>query len=543
MGSVNNNIVYGGALEPEDIVTNGLTSIGQFALDRFRELGDKVILVDGLTGVEISAKKFEELIVQFARSLQNLGIKNDDVIGLCSENRLEFAVTMFGTLLLNATLAPFNVTYTERELEHAMSLSQPKVVFASGSVCEKVANVAHKTSFVKNVICFDKNVRVKNIKEFQNFLNNPKAKSAEPFQVGATNVNENVVIILCSSGTTGLPKGVQLSQLNILKTADSQFKSRIMLEDATILSVIPWFHAYGALTLMMISMLGAKMVFLPKFQDKHFLRCIQDYEVNACFMVPPLMVFLAKHPLVDEYDLSSLRALLCGAAPLSKETVDSVRQRLDIPIIRQGYGLSEATLSLLVQVDGHEKPGSVGCLRPGLYAKVIDPETGKALGCNERGELCFKGDTIMKGYIGDDKSTRGIIDDEGWLHTGDVGYYDEDLDFFIVDRIKELIKYKGFQVPPAEIEGLLLTNPNINDAAVIGIPDEACGELPMAFVVKKPNSNLTEKDVIDFVAKTASHAKRLHGGVRFIQEIPKNPTGKILRRVLRDMVKSGKSKL
>lgn len=279
------------------------------------------------------------------------------------------------------------------------------------------------------------------------------------------------------------------------------------------------------------------------------------------FMVPPLMVFLAKHPIVEKYDLSSLMVLLCGAAPLSKETEDQIKARyirssawkkgskiyyiyrIGIPIIRQGYGLSESTLSLLVQTDELCKPGSVGALKKGLYAKVIDPDTGKVLGPNQRGELCFKGDCIMKGYIGDAKSTQTVIQD-GWLHTGDIGYYDDDFEFFIVDRIKELIKYKAFQVPPAEIESLLLTHPKIKDAAVIGKPDEAAGELPMAFVVKQANVQLSEEDVIQYVAKSASPAKRLRGGVRFVDDIPKNPSGKILRRVLRDMInKKPKSKL
>lgn len=260
------------------------------------------------------------------------------------------------------------------------------------------------------------------------------------------------------------------------------------------------------------------------------------------FMVPPLMVFLAKHPIVDKYDLSSLMVLLCGAAPLSRETEDQIKERIGVPFIRQGYGLSESTLSVLVQTDDFCKPGSVGVLKVGIYAKVVDPDTGKILGPNERGELCFKGDGIMKGYIGDRKSTETAIQD-GWLHTGDIGYYDDSLEFFIVDRIKELIKYKGFQVPPAEIEALLLTNEKIKDAAVIGKPDEAAGELPMAFVVKQSNIQLTEEDVINFVNERASPAKRLRGGVVFVDEIPKNPSGKILRRILRDMLKKQKSKL
>lgn len=219
-------------------------------------------------------------------------------------------------------------------------------------------------------------------------------------------------------------------------------------------------------------------------------------------MVPPLMVFLAKHPLVDNYDISSVRELLCGAAPLSKETEDAVYKRLHKNKslnIRQGYGMSETTLSTLMQRDDLRKPGSVGTVLKGIWVKVIDPDTGLALGPNKPGELCFKGSQIMKGYIGDDAATKNTIDDKGFLHTGDIGYYDEDFHFFIIDRLKELIKYKGYQVPPAEIEAVLLTNPKIRDAAVIGKPEEESGELPLAFVVKQADVELTEQDVIKYV--------------------------------------------
>lgn len=249
------------------------------------------------------------------------------------------------------------------------------------------------------------------------------------------------------------------------------------------------------------------------------------------------MVFLAKTPLLKKYDLSSLREIGCGAASMSKELEDEVCKRFnDEIVIRQGYGMTETTYGILQQ-QMVKKPGSVGNIMKHVYAKVID-EKGNSLGPNQKGELCFKGPLIMKGYIGNDEATKETIDEKGWLHSGDIGYYDEDFAFFIVDRIKELIKYKGFQVPPAEIEALLLTHPKINDAGVIGIPDQEAGELPMAFVVKKPGTKVTEKEIIDFVAENVSKPKQLHGGVQFIDEIPKNPSGKILRRLLREKLAS-----
>lgn len=188
------------------------------------------------------------------------------------------------------------------------------------------------------------------------------------------------------------------------------------------------------------------------------------------------------------------------------------------------------------------KPGSVGEPIQGVYVKIID-ENGKSLGPNQRGELCFKGDRIMKGYVNDPESTNKVIDEDGWLHSGDIAYYDEDNQFFIVDRIKELIKYNAYQVPPAEIEALLLSHPKVKDCGVIGIPNEEAGELPFAYVVKQPGEKLTAEEVINFVAENASKAKWLRGGVKFIDVIPRNPSGKLLRREMREMYKNSKAKL
>lgn len=262
--------------------------------------------------------------------------------------------------------------------------------------------------------------------------------------------------------------------------------------------------------------------------------------MTTIVVVPPIMVLLSKTPLLDKYDVSSLRYAISTAAPLSKETVEAVNKRIPHLTIRQLYGMSEAG-TFCEQTDSHCKPGSVGVIRRGIYGRVIDTETGEVLGPNVAGELVFKSDGIMKGYVGDSDATKATFDKDGWLHTGDIGFYDDDEEFFIVDRLKELIKYNGFQVPPAELEALILTHPDVKDVGVVGVPDESVGELPMAFVVKQ--GSCTEKDIVDFVAARTSAAKRLRGGVRFITEIPKNPAGKILRRVLREMVKSQKSKL
>ncbi|XP_014093250.1 luciferin 4-monooxygenase [Bactrocera oleae] len=535
------NIVYAGPITCTE--THAYKSLGHYILEKYKSQGTQTIMIDAVTGQEYTAKYMYDSVVRMAHVLQHLGIEAGDVVGLSSENNVRFAITLYASFAINAAVAPLNVTYSEREVHHAINLSKPKIIFASKFTVNVIEKVAKNNSFVNSIVVFDTNNSNDKILNFDELMNSTKIISKDYFDTPTANKKDDVALIVCSSGTTGLPKGVQLTQQNILSTLDSNLEpTSIQMGEATLLTVIPWFHSFGCLTLITATVLGTTLVYLPKFEEHLFLGAIEKYRVLMAFMVPPLMVFLAKHPLVDKYDLSSLMVLLCGAAPLSKETQDLITERIGVPIIRQGYGLSESTLSLLVQNDGACKPGSVGSVKLGIYAKVIDTETGKTLGPNQRGELCFKGDCIMKGYVGDTKSTQSMIQD-GWLHTGDIGYFDDDFEFFIVDRIKELIKYKGFQVPPAEIEALLLTHRKIKDAAVIGKPDEESGELPLAFVVKQPNAVLSEDDVIKFVAENASPAKRLRGGVIFVDDIPKNPSGKILRRELREMLKNRQSKL
>ncbi|XP_058118404.1 uncharacterized protein LOC131288319 [Anopheles ziemanni] len=541
-----NKFIISGRPEPVNI-TEGCSSLGILLRKRLLRNGDNVALVDGVYSSELRYLELLEKAVRLADALRSeFGLRPGNVVGIISENRLEFPVALFAAFFLGATVAPINLTYTEREFDHALNLSKPTIVFVSPYSADRAIKAARRnTNFVKQVFLYgEDNPYGADVMLYDEFLSKKPAINPHTFWIEPTNMEEHVALIMCSSGTTGLPKGVQLTQRNVIASLPLLSELESSFEGPRIiLGVIPWFHAFGCLTLINVLCNQQKLISLPKFEEGLFLSCIENYRCSFVFVVPPLMVFLAKHPLVDNYDLSSLNTLLCGAAPLSKETADLVKQRIGVKNILQGYGMSETTLAMVVQTADCNKPGSVGKLLFGTTAKVVDPETGRILGPNQPGELCFKGTQIMKGYIGNEKATNETIDKDGWLHTGDIGYYDEDGEFFIIDRLKELIKYKGYQVPPAEIEAILLTNPKIKDAGVVGVPDEAAGELPLAFVVNQPNVTLTEAEVQQYVAERTSPAKRLHGGVRFVSEIPKNVSGKILRRELRAMLNRPKSKL
>jgi 4-coumarate--CoA ligase len=277
---------------------------------------------------------------------------------------------------------------------------------------------------------------------------------------------------------------------------------------------------------------GATVVTLPRFDLEQFLTVHQDYGVTRSFVAPPIVVALAKHPLVDRFDLSSLEQVFSGAAPLSGDLAKEAGSRLGCEVV-QGYGMTELSPVSHLTPMGEFKPGSVGVTAPNTETAIVDIDSGEFLGVGEEGEVWVRGPQVMKGYLNRPEETADTIDDDGWLHTGDVGEIDEDGHLYIVDRLKELIKYKGFQVAPAELESILLNHPAVADAAVVGRQDEEAGEVPVGFVVLKEGEEADKQEIIDFAAQDVSSYKKLHD-VSYVEEIPKSASGKILHRVIRD---------
>ncbi len=448
-----NNIIS----RPDTVDFTKSLSLGHILIENLTKTGKKTVLVSAETGKELSANELIEKSVEISKSLLAAGIKPGDIVSIVSENRFEFIYVLFGTIFLNCPVAPLNHTYSDRELEHSFNLSKPKFVFASASTANAVLHAVKNLDYVKKVILLDdvRNESDGRITKLDDFTN-PKYLRNVKFEPKAVDILTTTCLIMCSSGTTGLPKGVQLSQSNVIIGAyhgASYIQPSTNNSELIALGLLPIFHAYGiSIITCIMGFTSGKLILLKKFEEKLFLESIEKYHCVVAFLVPPLMIFLSKHKLVDSYDLSSLRLLTCGAAPLSKETELEVRDRLKNPnlIIKQGYGLTELTGAAggVLSSKGITIPGSVGEVNTGVSAKVID-ENGNTLGPNQKGELCFKGSLMMMGYINDESSTRATIDEQGWLHSGDIGYFDENLQFYVVDRIKELIKWKGFQVPPA----------------------------------------------------------------------------------------------
>src|SRR5581483_6938197 len=348
---------------------------------------------------------------------------------------------------------------------------------------------------------------------------------------------DDVVALPYSSGTTGLSKGVMLTHRNLVSNIEQSLGAITISDDDAFVAVLPFFHIYGMQVLMNMGLrAGATIVTMPRFDLEQFLALHQQHQLTRAFVAPPMVVALAKHPVVDNYDLSALRLIFSGAAPLSAELAIECGQRLDCEVV-QGYGMTELSPVTHATPSGMFKPGSVGVTIPNTETRIVDPGTGKDLDLDEDGEVWVKGPQVMKGYLNNEKATKATIDTDGWLHTGDIGHVDADGHLYVVDRLKELIKYKGFQVPPAELEALLLTHPQVADAAVIGLPDDEAGEIPAAYVVLKAGQEATEADIQEFVAGKVASYKQVRR-VTFMDAIPKSASGKILRRILRDQESS-----
>jgi acyl-CoA synthetase (AMP-forming)/AMP-acid ligase II len=413
-----------------------------------------------------------------------------------------------------------NPLYTADELANQLNDSQARFLLTAPPLLER-ARAAADRSGVEEIFVLGE---AEGATPFAELL----ASKGEPPRV-EIDPADDLVTLPYSSGTTGLPKGVMLTHRNIVANLCQGDTFLVEGDQERVIAVLPLYHIYGLSVLMCgVVWKGATLVTMPRFDLEEFLRLLQDQHITRAFLVPPIILALAKHPLVDKYDLSALNAVVSGAAPLDAGLEAACAERTGA-LVTQGWGLTETSPVLTTNVGSEPRPGSVGRLLANTRLRVVDPASGRDLPVGETGELVAAGPQIMKGYLGRPEETAGMLDADGWLHTGDLGYVDADGYVYVVDRVKELIKYKGLQVAPAELEAVLLSHPAIADAAVVGAGDEEAGEVPKAFVVT--SQPLSEAEVMDFVAERVAPFKKVRQ-VEFVDEIPKAPSGKILRRVL-----------
>ena len=498
-------------------------TITERVLEGLAKRPDAIALIDGTDGRTITAAQLTDAIRTLAGGLKAHKIGPGKVVALMAPNIPEFCSTFHGIAFAGATVTTINPTYTAQEVRHQLQDAGAHHLITIPAMLE-TAQEAIKGTGVKEVVVIGEATGATPLADL---MGDPLAAQVP------VDLDDHIAVLPYSSGTTGLPKGVMLSHRNLVVNVD-QCLDVVKLQPGEVTpGFLPFFHIYGLQVLAnMYLAAGATIATMPRFDLELFLRLTQDHKCSRLWVVPPVAIALAKHPMIDDFDLSSVKQVNSAAAPMGAELGDAVAARLNC-VATQAYGMTEMSPGSHVISADAPRAGAVGRTIAGTTCRIVDPKTGKDLGVGEEGELWVKGPQVMKGYLNNAMATAENIVEGGWLRTGDIGLIDKDDYLFINDRLKELIKVKGFQVAPAELEAKLLEHVEIADAGVVGQPDDASGEVPVAFVQRAPGAKIDEDAVKAHLAAELAHYKHLDR-VIFVDAMPKSASGKILRRLLRD---------
>lgn len=503
------------------------TSVTERVFEGLTPRLDDVVLIDGVDGRQFTAGDVIDHVKRLAGGLRAAGHVPQKPVALMAPNSPEYCIIFHAIAWAGGTITTLNPTYTAHEIRHQLRDS------GAGLLITVPATLAVAKEALKELpevqICVIGSADDDDSGDCQSLAELYGTAQEQQYPV---DLDRHSVALPYSSGTTGLPKGVCLSHRSLSMNIDQTAKGAEFQAGETAAAFLPFFHIYGMTVLMNMHLAcGGVLVTMPRFDLEVFLRICQDHRARRMWIVPPVALALAKHPLVDDYDLSALEQVFSGAAPMGNALSDAVASRFDCAML-QGYGMTELAPVSHITPLSTPRSGASGLAVPNTRCRIVSPETGADLPPGEEGELWIKGPQVMIGYLNNEQATKDTLTADGWLKTGDMAIIDADGYMFVVDRLKELIKYKGFQVAPAELEATLVAHPQIQDAAVIGQHDEEAGEIPVAFVVCQDPAP-SQEEIQAYVGSQLSHYKQLHR-VTFVETIPKSPSGKILRRLLRD---------
>jgi len=525
-------------------------NIADYVWRNSESYADEVALVCGMTGRSYKYSMAKGMSVKFGSALRRSGLAPGDVMGMVLPNLPEFAIAFLGAVGAGITITTMNPTYRAEELAKQLSNSEAKSVMTIGMFLPNVKQAVDICGGGITIIVMGMEDTPKDCIPFLDLVLGDDGSMYQGTETQDLDVHTHVATLPYSSGTTGPPKGVALSHFNLVANLlqiqfgeppclDRTLPSHHGSQDVSV-AVLPFFHIY-AQTIIMLGQLskGNKIITLPKFEPETYIKALVNYKPTVLHLVPPLVSFLATNPAVKPQHLESVIVVTGGAAPFGPALLQAFTDKIAPKTVefREGFGMSESSPVTILQPNEGMVSGSCGVPVSNTIAKIVDTETGDILGKGERGELCISGPQVMLGYKNNPQATNETVKD-GWLMTGDVAEVDENGQFFIVDRLKELIKVKGLQVSPSELEDLIRRHPGVLDVAVIGVPDERDGECPRAYVIRK-NKNVLEQSIVDWVAEKAAPHKNLTQGVMFVESLPKNQTGKILRRELKAQVFKG----
>lgn len=499
---------------------------GEMLWESAQRFPEKVALI--FQGQKISYRELDGLANSCANALAKLGIRKGDRVALYMTNRPEYIISVYGIARLGAVFTPMNPTYKEGEIEHQLNDAEASVIIVQESLYPLVRAIRHQVSSLREIIIVGQRAEP-GTHRFRDLIRQATPKHPAPVQ---PNWSEDLVALPYSSGTTGMPKGVMLTNQNLVANNIQFIASGRITDQDTLLIFLPFYHIYGLMLVGGGLYAGATLVIMEAFDLERSLTLAQQYEVSLYYAVPPILVALDNYPRLTQFTFPRMRYIMVGAAPLAPEVAQRVQDKMHVTVL-QGYGLTEASpVTHLNPVDqGRIKLASVGLAVPNQEQKIVDLETGeRELGVGEIGELLVKGPHIMRGYWrAPDETARALHD--GWLATGDIARIDREGYVYIVDRKKEIIKYKGFSVAPAEVEAVLFQHPAVADCAVIGKPDPEAGEIPKALVIVRPGETVSAETLIEFVESQVAGYKKIRE-VEFVSSIPKTASGKVLRRVL-----------
>ena len=468
---------------------------------------------------------------KLATGLSELGVKKGDSVVLFLPNSLEFVIGYYGILKAGGTVSPANPLYRGEELKHQLNDCGAAAIITGENFYPIVRDIKDETK-LKAIILTDS----EGIKEALSLAEILTRYAPEPpaFDLKPT---EDIAAIEYTGGTTGFPKGAMLTHYNLVSNAIQNAAWLGWSDKDVIIGVLPFYHSWGACTCVNSPIYaGARVITLPRFDAEEFLMTIERERATVLYGAASMFTMLVSSPLIRKYDLSSLKYVKAGAMPIPPEIKESWEQLTGVKMVL-GYGLSEACPETHDSPLQRVKPGTVGIPIMDTDARIVDEETGETeLPLGEVGELIIRGPQVMKGYLNRPEDSEEALRD-GWLYTGDLALMDEEGYFRIVDRKKEIIKYKGYTIAPAEVESALYQHPAVKECAVVGKPDPLAGEVPKAYIVLKEGHKASKEEIIGFCEQRVAPYKKVRE-VEFIEEIPKTQVGKVLRRVLRDKERS-----
>jgi len=512
-------MLYTSPLPPIEVPKQSYPAYG---LARATEFGDRAAFIDASTDRTLTYIELYKQVERAAVGFASHGMTKGDVLAICLPNLPEFAVAFYAATTLGAIVTTINPLYTPHELGLQLRDANAKYLLTLGQSLVGYQDAVAEADLAEVFVIGD-SIAGTPWSELFVHEGKPPASVLDP--------TRDIVALPYSSGTTGMPKGVMLTHKSLVANAAMIINGPNDLGEGEVFACVPpMFHIYGITMYLGAAMqLGGTVVCMPRFDFETYVQVIDKYRASVAMVVPPVALGLAKHPIVDQYDLSCLNTIVSGAAPLAPALAIAMRERFGARVL-QGYGMTEiGGASHVTRED--DPPESVGVALPNVEWKVVDTQTDDPLPSGEQGEIWVRAPSIMEGYLNNSEATAATVDGDGWLHTGDLGYADPEGRCFLVDRLKELIKYKAYQVAPAELEALLLSHPNVADAAVVPLPDEEAGEVPKAFIV--PSGEVEASILQAFVAERVAPYKKIRE-IEFVESLPKSPAGKLLRRLLKE---------